>query len=136
MPSARTNSFSLRPDNKPLLLALAIATGIHVILVYGAVSLAVLSVLFSDKKDLADLHRMMQPNPNLTKPQEPTLLFVQVDPAQVSEAPKNPKFYSSQSTTAANPDSEKDTDTPKIDGTQTHVPKTETTPRPSFPLQP
>jgi outer membrane biosynthesis protein TonB len=63
-------------------------------------------------------------------PQEPPLMFVEVDPAQaVVEPPKNSKYYSSKSSRAANPDADKDTNTPKISGQQTHVVKTEDTPR-------
>jgi outer membrane biosynthesis protein TonB len=139
MAVARTKSFSLRPDTKPLLIALAIAAGVHLMLVYAVVSLAFLSILFSDKSALAELHRFQLAKTNLPPmDQVPTLIFTEVNPDQVSSvAPKNPKFYSSQNSVAANPDSKADTEMPKIDGTQTHVPKTEDVPRTqAFPLQP
>ena len=66
------------------------------------------------------------------------LEFVEVDPAQATpEPPKNAPFYSSHNSLAANPDPQIETGKPKIDGTQTHIPKTETTDRSkAFPLQP
>jgi outer membrane biosynthesis protein TonB len=73
-----------------------------------------------------------------TVPQEVQLTFVEVDPATATpEAPKNAKYYSSKNSLAANPNPTVETQQPKIDGTQTHVAKTETTPRTKqFPLQP
>ncbi|MFM2082767.1 MAG: hypothetical protein RL380_1458 [Verrucomicrobiota bacterium] len=61
---------------------------------------------------------------------EPPLLFVEVNPAAAIAQPvKSAKYYSSQNSRAANPDSDLDTGVPKITGTQTHVVKTETVPR-------
>ncbi|MSU58307.1 MAG: hypothetical protein EXS35_09025 [Pedosphaera sp.] len=57
---------------------------------------------------------------------EPPLMFVNVTPQQATtEAPKNAKYYSSNNSQAANPDADRDTDTPKISGKQDVVPKTE-----------
>jgi hypothetical protein len=65
------------------------------------------------------------------------LVFVEVNPEVATpEPPKDAKFYSSQNSKAANPDTEADTDTPKIDGTQEHVVKAEDAPRKNTPLQP
>ena len=49
-----------------------------------------------------------------------------------TEAPQNAKFYSSQNSRAANPDANRDANVPKLNGTQTDVPKTETVPKPDF----
>ena len=70
--------------------------------------------------------------------QEVPLMFVDVSPAQaVTEAPKDAKYYSDKNSKAANPVEDKDTGTPRIDGTQTQVAKTEDIPREKFvPLQP
>ena len=70
--------------------------------------------------------------------QEPPLLFVEVDPSQEStEPPPDAKYYSSLSSRAANPQPQNDTDTPKIDGRQEHVPQTLDRARPEpQPLQP
>jgi len=66
------------------------------------------------------------------------LVFVEVDPAATTtEAPKNATHYSSHNSVAANPDTLFDTPLPKLNGAQTHVPKTESAPRTkNFPLQP
>lgn len=68
---------------------------------------------------------------------EPPLIFVEANPAfAVPEPPKNAPYYSSHSSRAANPDADAETGTPMISGTQTYVPRTETTPRQPQPLQP
>ncbi len=70
--------------------------------------------------------------------QQVPLMFVDVSPAQASaEAPKEAKYYSAVNSIAANPDANKETNIPKIDGTRTEIVRTETV-RPSVakPLQP
>lgn len=65
--------------------------------------------------------------------QEPPLMFVNVNPAQASaEPPKDAKYYSDKNARAANPAPEKIAETPKIDGKQTQVVKTEDVPREKF----
>lgn len=66
----------------------------------------------------------------------PKLLAQNVDPivfvdvAEPSAAPpKNAKYYSDKNSQAANPDAEKETDQPKLNGKQKFVPKTEDTPK-------
>jgi len=67
------------------------------------------------------------------KDREAPLVFINVNPQQaVTEPPKDAKYYSSHNSRAANPDPTRDTDTPKITGTQTQVPKTEDVPREKF----
>jgi hypothetical protein len=64
---------------------------------------------------------------------EPPLIFVDVSQVQAaSEAPKDARFYSDKNSQAANPNTDLDTATPKITGTQTQVPKTEDVPRNKF----
>src|SRR5689334_1802236 len=134
---AGTQSFSLRQDEKPLLWGLLISLAAHGLLFAAAYGLA--SALYEASKQhaLLDLQRFhpAKPPPVL---QEPTLVFVEVNPDQATaQAPKNPKFYSAKNSVAANVDAQTETDTPKIDGSQIHVPKTETVPRTrAFPLQP
>ena len=72
------------------------------------------------------------------QPQEPPLLFVDVNPANAAaEPPKNATHYSSLNTIAANPTLDKESTLPKIDGQQKHEAKTEDIPRAKpFPLQP
>lgn len=71
-------------------------------------------------------------------PQEPALVFVDVDPAlAVAEPPKNPKFYSSANSLASNPTKKLDSDMPQVDGRQTVVIKTTEPAKPKAqPLQP
>ena len=130
----------LSSENKPLLWALLISVAVHALAFWLLVVLAIASVLFSSAKReaIADMLRTQAARARTEPQQEPQLEFVQVDPNQATpDAPKNAKYYSSQNSRAANPDAQKDTETPKIDGTQTHVPKAETTPRSTaFPLQP
>ncbi|NLH74411.1 MAG: hypothetical protein GX456_15285 [Verrucomicrobia bacterium] len=77
-----------------------------------------------------------------SKPQEEEMprLFVDVDPSQATdETPPNTAYYSPFNSLAANPDTSRDTGTPKIDGTQDKVLKTKDTLRPIAqpqPLQP
>jgi len=72
------------------------------------------------------------------QPQEPPLLFVDVNPANASlEAPKNATHYSSVNSEAANPETDKESNVPKITGEQKHEPKTEDVARNKpAPLQP
>jgi hypothetical protein len=63
------------------------------------------------------------------------LTFMEVDPAQATEPPKDAKFYGVANVKAANPDPKVETEKPKADGERTEIPKTETVLRPQ-PLQP
>ncbi|MDB6068425.1 MAG: hypothetical protein JWR26_4633 [Pedosphaera sp.] len=135
---------SLRPGDNLIVWAIAISLAAH-LLGFGGFrlgdrfgwwhSVSLPSWLLSNKKKLAELQK---PKPASQAPQETPLLFVEVDPATATpEPPKNAKYYSTQNSHASNPDAQIETDTPKIDGTQTHVPKLEDTPRTkAFPLQP
>ena len=77
-------------------------------------------------------------NPPPLRRQETPLLFVNVNPAVATpEPPKNAKYYSDKNSLAANPNADKITDTPKIDGKHPEIVKTEDVPRQKFtPLQP
>lgn len=66
---------------------------------------------------------------------EAPLMFVDVSQPS-SEPPKDAKYYSDRNAVAANPDLDRDTNVPKIDGTQEQVPKTEDSGRNKFPLMP
>ncbi len=64
---------------------------------------------------------------------EAPLMFVDVSQRQASsEPPANPKFYSDKNSVASNPDADKETGIPKIDGNQTDMVKTEDVPRSRF----
>ncbi len=62
---------------------------------------------------------------------EPPLEFVMVEHPS-TEAPNKAKYYGAQNSRAANPDADRDESVPKLNGTQTEVPKTETEPKPDF----
>src|SRR5436190_6535951 len=72
------------------------------------------------------------------QPTEVPLMFVDVNPAVATpDPPKTAPYYSDKNSKAANPDASVDTATPKIEGKQTQVAKTENVPRnKTFPLQP
>lgn len=72
------------------------------------------------------------------KPREAPLMFVEVNPSLPPvEPPKDAKFYAAQSSRAANPDADRETDTPKITGDQNRIMRTEDSERPKpQPLRP
>jgi len=71
-------------------------------------------------------------------PREIALSFVEVDPSvATTEPPKDPKFYSAQSSRAANPDPVMESVAPKVEGKQDKVVRLENVPKPGpQPLQP
>lgn len=141
----RSNESSLRPGENLLLWALIASLSTH-LAVYGGFELGhrlgwwqknlLPSWLKAAKKTVLEVQKP-RVNPQ-TVPQEIQLTFVEVDPtAAVPTPPKDAKYYSSKNSVAANPNPTIETQQPKIDGAQTHVPKAETAPRTKqFPLQP
>jgi outer membrane biosynthesis protein TonB len=84
---------------------------------------------------LTERKRLHKPPPDSQIP----LVFVEVSPEQATlKAPKNAKYYSNKNSLAGNPQTEKDLDVPKINGTQTEEIKTENVPNQKkfTPLQP
>jgi outer membrane biosynthesis protein TonB len=83
-----------------------------------------------------------KPNPQLAQPlqpQDPPLMFVEVNPEQATaEPPRNAKYYSDRNSVAANPSPKQDSGVPEISGTQKLLPKTEDAPplKEFKPLQP
>jgi len=77
-------------------------------------------------------------SPAQARAQDAPLMFVHVSPAQAAaDPPKDAKYYSDKNARAANPEANKITEIPKINGRQTQVPRTEDIPRQKFvPLQP
>jgi len=75
----------------------------------------------------------LQPAPKLPPVQTPEqpLEFVMVEHPS-TEAPDKAIYYGAQNSRAANPDASRDINVPKLNGTQTEVPKTETVPKPDF----
>jgi hypothetical protein len=137
MSVAGSENLAPRPSSKPLAWALLISLAVHltalVLVPLAYATLVALSIIAKPQHATPP-----PPKPPQTVMQELPLTFVEVDPSQaVKEAPKNAKYYSSQNAKAANPDAQVQTDQPKIDGTQTHVPKTQNADKPkAFPLQP
>src|SRR5437879_9059285 len=81
-------------------------------------------------KPLTQLAKAQSPPPR--KEAEP-LMFVDVSPAQATtEPPKDAKYYSSLNSQASNPEADRDTGVPKINGTQDVVPQTEDAERNKF----
>ena len=80
-------------------------------------------------KSIKILPREKLPPPPVPKQDEP-MIFLEVDPDQAApEPPKDAKYYSSKNSRAANPEPDKITETPKIDGKRPEVVKTEDTAR-------
>jgi hypothetical protein len=136
---------SLRPgrfEYKRLAWALLISLIVH-LFCYGGYEFTrkVLPGWLERIKFLAALaHRLEEKKQTPPPPQQPTqvpLVFVEVNPETATpEPPKDAKYYSSHNSKAANPDTQADTDTPKITGEQEHVAKTEDASRKFTPLQP
>jgi hypothetical protein len=65
-------------------------------------------------------------------------IFLDVDPDQVApDAPKNPKYYSSKNSRAAQTEASREANQPKLNGKQTDVPKTKDVPHtPNTKVQP
>lgn len=139
MTVAGSENLAPQPSVKPLAWALLISLAIHVValvVIPGIYVLLVALALIAKPSDPAQLQQSQKKQNPVAE--ELPLEFVEVDPsAAVKEAPKNAKYYSSQNSKAANPDAKVETKAPKIDGTQTHVPKAENVQKPkAFPLQP
>jgi len=83
-----------------------------------------------------ELKKLLATQPRPEDPPMPQLTFVDVDPAQASEPPKDAKFYSAVSTRAANPDAQIQSNVPKIDGKQQQFAKVTEVARPLPPAAP
>jgi len=88
----------------------------------------------SSSKALAELLKKNE----ITRQEEMPLIFVDVSSAQATpEPPKSAKYYSNKNSKAANPEPDKETEIPKIDGKRPELVKTEDVPKENFvPLQP
>jgi len=130
---ARPEVDSLRPGRlatSPLVVALLISLLLHL----GGWTGYEIGKKFGWWKKLADISLVKKALKNhpaqLVKKDddEPPLIFVEVShPA--AEPPKQAKYYSNKSSQAANPDADQDSNQPKINGTQTVMPKTEDVPK-------
>lgn len=126
-----------RRESSRLAWALAISLMIH-LFCFGTYELGkqtgLWKILPAWLQKVKILAALVQPRPSPPpQVQEAPLMFVDVNPATATaEAPKNAKYYSNKNSRAANPDADQDTETPKIDGQQIQVAKTEDTPRDRF----
>ncbi len=126
-----------RAETSRLLRALVLSVAVH-LLAWGTYEAGKKFQVWEKIQVPAWMKALALPLPKIVKKETSAaervpLVFINVNPEQaVTEAPKNAPFYSSRSSVAANPDANRDTDTPKITGTQTQVPKTEDVPREKF----
>jgi outer membrane biosynthesis protein TonB len=115
-----------RLERERLILAVALSLAAH-LAAFGFYEFSKGLHLFSWLHHAAKFKA--QPLQPLAQNSEP-VIFVDVNPEQATtEAPQNAKYYSSKNSQAANPETERNTDTPKLNGKQTDVPKTEDAPR-------
>jgi hypothetical protein len=147
MSAGRLNEQTLRPGEHLLVWAFIFSLAAHV-LFFGGFRYGnrhgwwnhnlMPNWLKTTKQALAEVQKKQAARLAQPQPQEVPLMFVDVDPAAVTpEPPKNAKYYSSRNSQAANPDPAIDTETPKINGSQTHVAKTQDASRTkTSPLQP
>lgn len=126
-----------RPDQSRLLYALVVSLLLHA-LIWGIYKLETRYHILEAFHLPRSLHlvkpRMVDPLQVAKKIEEETrreipLTFIDVNPdVATAEAPENTQFYSSANSRAANPKADKDTQLPKIEGTQDKVLRTETVP--------
>jgi hypothetical protein len=147
MSSDRTKEISLRPDgldSTRLAWAFVISILIHA-LCYGTYEVGKKFDLWQNlhlpkwlQKHKTAKQILAEEKQLAMQQQEIPLVFVETTPAQVvPDEPKDAKYYSDKNTKAANRNADADSNTPKIEGSQTHVPKTENVPREIYsPLQP
>ncbi|HEY9173861.1 MAG TPA: hypothetical protein VI136_16380, partial [Verrucomicrobiae bacterium] len=127
-----------RHDKQRLLRAFLISLAVHLLL-FGAYKLArhlqwQPDVLLPHWLKLSrNLEQAIAAKKEAMANPEPPLVFVHVNPAQATtDAPPDAKYYSDRSSRAANPEADRDTNIPKIAGTQEQMVKTEDTQRNPF----
>jgi hypothetical protein len=145
MTPGRVHEESLRLDRVAgtrLAWALGISLAIH-LFCFGTYELGKKFNLWQAIR-LPEWMRRMTPSALMAKPKknpspnEVPLVFVDVSQQQASkEVPKETPYYSSRNSQAGGPETDKDSNVPKIDGKQTQIVKTEDVPRsPYDKLQP
>ena len=116
-----------RLETGRLSLALALSLAAH-LFVWGGYE------IIKEFNWLPQLHlltKKMEFIPPLAQNREAPLEFVMVEHPS-TEAPDKTKYYGAQNSRAANPDASRDASVPKVNGTQTDVPMTETVTKPDF----
>ncbi len=115
-----------RLERERLILAILLSLAAH-LAVFGGYELSKALHLFSFLHHAAKIRS--HPLPPAAQNAEP-VVFIDVNPDQATtEAPQHAKYYSSKNSLAANPEAQRDSNTPKLNGKQTDVPKTEDAPR-------
>ena len=141
---ASIHSYRARLAANSVARALALSLAVHLVL-FGMLEVSYFLHLPDWLRSVLDLSRRVaeeQRSPPPTDQEPPTLTFVEVDPSQATaEPPKDTKNYSAFNSIAANPEVALDSEKPKIEGKQEHVPKVMDTlrpapPRPLTPLKP
>jgi hypothetical protein len=130
---ARTESDSLRPGrlgSSPLVVALLISLLLHL---GGWTGYEIGKKLgwWKHLPDISLIKKKIKKNAAAQlakKNDDPPMIFVDVSQAD-TEAPKQAKYYSNKSSQAANPDADQNSNHPKLNGSQTVMPKTEDVPK-------
>ena len=133
---ASIHSYRARLAANSVARALALSLAVHLVL-FGMLEVSYFLHLPDWLRSVLDLSRRVaeeQRSPPPTDQEPPTLTFVEVDPSQATaEPPKDTKNYSAFNSIAANPEVALDSEKPKIEGKQEHVPKVMDTLRPAPP---
>jgi hypothetical protein len=118
-----------RFEIKRLMWALVLSLTLH-FLAWGGYELGKTAGLWQRLHWPARLHLAQKKSPPPVTQETGPSIFLDVDPDQASpDAPKDAKYYSSKNSHAANPDADKDSNQPKLNGKQKDVPKTKDVPR-------
>jgi hypothetical protein len=117
-----------RRETRRLALLLALSLLLH-LLAWGGYEVAKELQVWRWMPRLA----WLRPAPKIppAQRQEQPLEFVMVEQPSTT-APDKAKYYGAQNSRAANPDADRDANVPKLNGTQTDVPITETALKPDF----
>src|SRR5580692_13145593 len=135
MARAQLDSLRLsRSDMERLILALLLALSVH-LAVWGGYELGKQLGWWRAWHVPAWLHKTAKKTPPpaiVTQPDTPAEIFVDVTQPE-TEPPKKTIYYSDKNSHAANPDEDKNSNKPKLNGKQKDIPKAEDTPRISRP---
>jgi hypothetical protein len=118
-----------RFETKRLMWAIALSLALH-FLAWGGYELGKMTGLWQRLHWPARLQLAQKKSPPPVVQESEPSIFLDVDSDQVSpDAPKDAKYYSNKNSRAANPDADKDSNQPKLNGKQTDVPQTKDVPR-------
>ena len=115
------------PESKRLAAALALSLAAH-LLIWGGYEIG-RTVNLWPRLHLPPLTLFTKIKPSPPVQLSEPIVFVDVNPAQATEPPKNTKYFGVHNSRAANPESTRNKEIPQINGKQTEVVKTENAPR-------